>query len=59
MSKLWQPNPNHGKPCDLCEGTEKVQEIRVTVRNWRTLKKPQFEYECNGCFMKRFNKRKK
>lgn len=53
---MWQPNKNHGKPCDKCKSTKDVQEIRVTVKNWKQLKTPKFEYECNSCMLKRFNK---
>ena len=48
-SKLWQPNENHGKPCDKCGSTKDVRECKVVVRNYRRLKKPQFEYECLEC----------
>ena len=49
VNMKWQPNENHGKPCDKCGSTKDVRECRVVVRNYRRLKKPQFEYECLEC----------
>jgi len=53
--KPWQPNENHGKPCDECGSTKDVQEVMVTVNNWRQLKKPRFEYQCVECAKRQFD----
>lgn len=54
VNMKWQPNENHGKPCDKCGSTKDVRECRVVVRNYRRLKKPQFEYECLECMKWKF-----